>query len=214
MIDLVPNWHPVWVHFTIGLLGGAVLFYLLAVIGKSAAWGRGALSAARWSLGAGIIFAVLALLTGWWAMGSVAHDDSGHANMLVHRNWAFGTAAVFVVCGIWMFLRRDQQVASIGLLLLALVALAGLARTGFEGGQNVFEHGLGVQRLPDVGAHDHGAHEHGAGMGESQSAEGRGHGESDSAAHEHDDSGEAAHDHAEGGQTATPAGQAEHDPKD
>ncbi|MDX1571811.1 MAG: DUF2231 domain-containing protein [Xanthomonadales bacterium] len=197
MIELVPNWHPVWVHFTVGLLGGGVLFYLLAFIGRGSDWGRGALSAGRWALGAGIVFAGLALITGLWAAGNLPHDDAAHANMLVHRNWAFGTTAVFVLTAIWMLVRRRSEHASIGVLLLAVVGLTGLTVTGYEGGENVFEHGLGVQRLPDAGGHDHAAHGHGSDDAESQGHDGKGAGDDrrreEPVSHDHGE-----HDHGGG----------------
>ena len=199
MIDLVPNWHPVWVHFTVGLLGGGVIFYLLSIAGRSSAWGARALAAAYWCTGAGIVFAVAALLTGWWAMNSVAHDDPAHANMLVHRNWAFGTAAVFVIAGLWMWVRRRQTGASFGVLALLLVAFAGLTVTGYEGGQNVFEHGLGVQRLPATGGHDHAAHGHGSGTDSGGEQSSSGHADDPGVQDQPADvaSGPSGHDHAE-----------------
>lgn len=157
MIDIVPNWHPVWVHFAIGLPIIGTLFYALAWIGGERPCAGGLLAAARWNLTAGIAFALAALLTGFLAAGSVPHDDAAHANMLVHRNWAlaaaflFGSAAVLI----WIEWRKAAQRARIPVLLILLAGSGALAVTGFEGGQNVFEHGLGVRRLPDTGHHDH-----------------------------------------------------------
>jgi len=45
--------------------------------------------------------------------------------------------------------------ASIFSALLLLVGGSTLVMTGLEGAQNVYEHGLGVQRLPEVSAHEH-----------------------------------------------------------
>lgn len=196
MIEIVPNWHPIWVHFTIGLLLIGTLFYAIALAGASQNWSYQVLSAARWNLLAGLLFAVLALVTGWLAANSVAHDDAGHANMMVHRNWALLAATLFIVAVIWLSThwRNAKEKASVGVLALLLAGSAALGVTGFKGGANVYEHGLGVQRLPDLGAHDHAAHGH-------DRSEPAGHehstmGEPAPPANEHDDSSEAeSHDH-------------------
>lgn len=163
MITIIPNWHPIWVHFAIGLLFTGTLFYALAWAGRGRAWTNSALAAARWNLVAGALFALTAVLTGWLAANSVAHDDAAHANMLVHRNWALTATTLFVIAGVWLWRqwRRAKAKPSGPLLALLLAGSAVLGVTGYEGGQNVYEYGLGVQRLPDVGGHDHAAHGHG-----------------------------------------------------
>lgn len=164
MIEIVPNWHPIWVHFTVGLLIIGTLFYALAFAIKTNAFANQALIVARWNLVAGLLFAVAALVTGFLAAGSVAHDNPGHANMLQHRNWAWIAASTFIIAVVWLGIqwRKAENKASLPVLVLLLAGSAALGVTGFKGGANVFEHGLGVQRLPDLGAHDHGAdaHEH------------------------------------------------------
>ncbi len=173
MIEIIPNWHPIWVHFTIGLLIIGTLFYALAFAGAARSWVPHALNAARWNLIAGTLFAVLALLTGYLAANSVAHDNAGHANLLVHINWALTAAAIFVVAVVWLSIqwRKAKGKASLPVLLLLLVGSAALGVTGSKGGANVYEHGLGVQRLPELGAHDHAAHDH-AHPGESEEQDG------------------------------------------
>jgi uncharacterized membrane protein len=162
MVEIVPNWHPIWVHFTIGLLTIGTLFYALAFAGKATTWAQQALTAARWNLIAGTLFAVAALVSGWLAANSVPHDNAGHANLLTHINWALIAAAIFITAVVWLGMqwRNSDKKASVPVLLLLLGGSAALTVTGFKGGANVFEHGLGVQRLPDIGRHDHAAHGH------------------------------------------------------
>jgi uncharacterized membrane protein len=39
MIEIIPNWHPLLVHFTVGLLSTSVLFYLAsAVLSHTNSW--------------------------------------------------------------------------------------------------------------------------------------------------------------------------------
>jgi ketosteroid isomerase-like protein/uncharacterized membrane protein len=160
MIEIIPNWHPIWVHFAIALLStGAAIYLVLGwKPGRVAGAPSTALMVARWMLWLGAFAAVTALLTGYWASGTVAHDDLAHANMMVHRNWAFAATLFFTAVALLEYLRRNDVRASVFSALLLLVGSSTLLMTGLEGAENVYEHGLGVQRLPVVSAHEH-AHE-------------------------------------------------------
>ena len=195
MIELIPNWHPVWVHFAIALLVTGAIGHTIALTRKPLDGATlQALIVGRWTLWIGVLAAGLALLTGTWAAGSVTHDDVSHANMMVHRNWAFAGTALFLVAAVFEWLRRVKVQASVVTVALSLAGTAAIGVTAYEGGQNVYEYGLGVQRLPEISNHDHSApgHAHG-GSAESDVGE----------AAEHDDSsdhhsGESAeHQHAE-----------------
>lgn len=237
MIEIVPNWHPIWVHFTVGLLSMGTVFYLVGLMGRSSAWGNSILAAGRWNLIFGAMFGALAVWTGLMAAGSVAHDDLAHANMMVHKQWAYATLAIFVVAALWLLFRLKRAGSSAWIALLAVIGLGTLAVTGYEGGQNVFEHGLGVQRLPDVGGHDHDAHDHGEPGETGQQPGAHAHGESDAQdhgesampgpesavhhegdAHAHGDDvtdaqgeGHAAHEHGDAAAPASQGEQAAHD---
>lgn len=167
MIEIIPNWHPVAVHFAIGLLLTSAALFVIGVAAGQGAAGRAATVAARWNLGLGMVATLVTLATGWQAYNTVAHDGPSHANMTSHMQWAFGTTAVFLAstAAAWLDRRRD---AGAGLLLLTLVlaASAGLVVTGWLGGENVYRYGLGVKSLPKTDGHVHpgaGGHDHGAG---------------------------------------------------
>lgn len=157
MIEIIPNWHPIWVHFAIALLVTGTIIYV------GFGWKASSdtteptqpLVVSRWMLWLGAIASLASLLTGYWASTSVAHDDLAHANMLVHRNWAIGATVIFVIGAGWEFLRRKANKASVFSAALFLVGSTALLVTGMEGAENVYEHGLGVKRLPDVSDHDH-----------------------------------------------------------
>lgn len=162
MPEIIPNWHPLLVHFTIGLLLAGTVFYLLALLLPSGRLSLEAVLAARWTLSAGMLITFATVLAGWYAYGSVAHDDAGHAAMTDHRNWALATAALFLVLVLWDLLRaRDGRKAglTVGLALLAASVLLGV--TGYKGGEVVYRHGIGVMSLPDVDDHAHGDDAHG-----------------------------------------------------
>jgi len=174
MIEIIPNWHPVLVHFTIALLAIATLLFLvLAVAGRGRAL-PGVEAAANWNLWLGAALTALTIAAGLQAAGSVAHDDAAHVAMENHKFWALGTAGLFIVLALWNAIRvRRAQGIGIAFVALMLVAVVGLAGTGLRGADLVFRHGLGVQSLPQV-AGEGGGHQHDEGEGHSHDETGGG----------------------------------------
>ena len=156
MIEIIPNWHPLVVHFAIALLLTAAALFVLGTAAGERPAGRAATVAARWNLALGVLAAAATLATGWQAYNTVAHDAPSHANMTTHMQWAFGTAAVFLAAAGAAWLDR-RRAAGAGWLLLSLVLAgsAGLAVTGWLGGENVYRFGLGVRSLPKSDSHIH-----------------------------------------------------------
>ena len=156
MIEIIPNWHPIWVHFAVALLSTAAFIFLIFGWRSSQTSGReNALIVARWTLRLGVIAAIGALLTGYLASGSVTHDDVSHANMMVHRNWAFAATSIFAIIALIDLMNRNETRISILSFLLLVAGGVTLAKTGLEGAENVYQYGLGVQSLPDISTHEH-----------------------------------------------------------
>jgi len=164
MIEIIPNWHPVFVHFSIGLLSIAALFHVVAAINSKSTNYYQFESVANWNLWIGAILSLVTVGAGWLAYNSVEHDTPSHLAMTDHRNWAMGTTALFIVIAFWSF-QRARKTIPIGwsLTIVLLVATGLLATTGWKGGELVYRHGLGVMSLPSKSEHDHGAHDHGEG---------------------------------------------------
>lgn len=178
MIEIVPNWHPVVVHFAVALLVLGVVGHVLVRLLPPGGPRLEARVFARWSLWLGTAFAIATVVTGWLAYNSVAHDDASHAAMLVHRNWALATLLAFLVATAWSLWRYRGERQPGAVFLLALLTAGGLLLgTAWRGGELVFRHGLGVMALPqqpaptahtpDVaestvpqGGHDHVDHTH------------------------------------------------------
>jgi len=161
MIEIIPNWHPVFVHFTIALLIIATLFHIIAVFNNKSTTYYQFESVANWNLWTGAVFAVFTVIAGWFAYNSVEHDTPSHLAMMDHRNWALGTAVLFIVLAIWSFRRAKKTVAISWLIVLPLIIASGLLGiTGWKGAELVYRYGLGVMSLPNTGAHDHAGHEH------------------------------------------------------
>jgi uncharacterized membrane protein len=165
MITILPNWHPIFVHFTIGLLGTAVIFYFAsALLAKKHKWKQQWQHMANWSLWSGCLVTIGTVFAGWYAYNTVAHDDASHAAMTLHRDWALATACLFLILGLTA-VKIVKKNKTPRYLFLSLTAIAGmmLLITGFLGGEAVYRHGLGVMSLPTVEADDQensSAHQH------------------------------------------------------
>ncbi len=205
MLDIIagpePNWHPVFVHFVVGLLLTATVALAVVAFAPQGWARRVSLQAAGdWMLAIGIAAALAAVAAGFQAYYTVAHDAPSHVAMTDHRNWALATTAVLLVIGVWRYRRRGQT-PSILFVLAVIVAAGLLTATAWRGGELVFHHGLGVTSLPqsEGAGHDH---DHGGGHAhdEESAAPSR---KSSGDVHEHDD----GHDHEHGGPPASAQGE-------
>jgi len=164
MIEIIPNWHPLLVHFTVGLLTTSVLFYLAsAALSHTNSWKQQWLNMANWSLWSGCLFAIATAIAGWLAYNSVAHDSASHAAMTLHRNWALPTASTFLLLGLWaIFIARKDGRPGFLFLTFSIIAAGLLMVTGWLGAESVYRYGLGVKSLPVIteGADGHN-HSHG-----------------------------------------------------
>jgi len=148
-MEIIPNYHPMLVHFSIALLIMATLFYTLAFFAKNSSRGSSLLAAAQWNLWSGTLISIITVLTGWLAYNSVAHDALSHEAMTVHRNWALPTLGLWVIAALWsIFIVKDKL--SMIFILWLWFSTAALMTTGYLGAENVYRHGIGVMRLPSV----------------------------------------------------------------
>ncbi|MCW9027553.1 MAG: hypothetical protein OQJ80_01360 [Kangiella sp.] len=85
MIEIIPNWHPIFVHFTVALLVICGIFQLVLWVFPSNATST-ATSAQSWLVILGSIAVLATVGTGLQAYYSVAHDTPSHLAMTDHRN--------------------------------------------------------------------------------------------------------------------------------
>ena len=81
MIEIIPNWHPLFVHFTIGLLTISTLLYVMGFFLKREAL----LTAARWNLWIGVTITFRTLRAVLYAYNTVIHDYVSHVASTNHR---------------------------------------------------------------------------------------------------------------------------------
>lgn len=196
MIEIVPNWHPLFVHFTLALFLLSTLLFVGSMLIPSASIATQWKIVARWNLWFGAGFTFVTVLTGVIAYNSVTHDEPSHLAMTDHRNWALLTALVFFAIAAWSAVRARAGKAENGLLVVALLAASILLlSTAWRGGEIVYRYGLGVMSLPKSDAH---GHVPGEADDHHKLVEGDNKHSSDTASGHHEDAGLGTHTHADG----------------
>lgn len=154
MIEIIPNWHPIFVHFTVGLFSTSVVFYLLSYLISflKTAFIKIASdieTAGRWCLWAASLSAIMTVLAGLNAFNTVNHDSVSHLAMINHRNWALPTAAAIVLVALWSLWRdcKNKKLTASFIIILLLVQ-GMLLSTAWRGAELVYRYGLGVMSLP------------------------------------------------------------------
>ena len=191
MIEIIPNWHPIFVHFSVGLLLIAALFHIAVMLAGDGALKQAFIQVANWNLWAGTAISAVTVVAGWFAYNSVNHDTPSHLAMIEHRNLALVTFAVYLAVCLWSAMAAKKH-APIKWPLVIAVCVAGglLVSTAWHGGELVYRHGLGVMSLPNPDAHVHGEggdHEHDHGHEDASQPQSPG--------HAHDDGHEHSHEH-------------------
>jgi len=161
MIEILPNWHPIFVHFTVSLFTVSTFFYFLTAFTTRLKINHEFLVVARWCLWLSALITVGTITAGLLAYYTVVHDEPSHVAMFDHRNWALATFVVILGLTIWSWLRhRSQQAPNVLFLFGTLVGLGLLMVTAWRGGELVYRHGLGVLSLPQASEKNH-QHDHG-----------------------------------------------------
>lgn len=165
MIEIIPNWHPAFVHYPIAFATASVFFAASGILFKAKPWAQQCLIFGHWMLWAAAIFACIAAVFGWFAYNSVEHDDAGHLAMTIHRNWALvAVGALVLLVAVDLRIKRFTGMQAYGFLALLVVAWLLVISAAWHGGEVVFRHGLGVMALPEPEeqghTHEHGEHPH------------------------------------------------------
>lgn len=166
MIEIIPNWHPIFVHFTLALFSTSVGFYWLAYLALLVKKVPQHLInefkiMARWCLWISALITVITLSAGFYAYYTVRHDAVSHAAMTLHRNWALPTGiAILAVAGwsFWRYLSKKRE-SNLTFLIILLFIQGSLLITAWLGGEVVYRYGIGVLSLPktEKAGHKYGA---------------------------------------------------------
>ena len=159
MLSILPNWHPIFVHFTVALLIVAAALHVVSHFVSDSARKNQITITARWNFWIGVGFTFLTVAAGWYAFNTVTHDTPSHLAMIEHRNWALLTFAAILGIAAWeYYLQRHGKGKSWLFTALLLVAASLLLSTAWHGGELVYLYGLGVMSMPksDSAGHGHG----------------------------------------------------------
>jgi uncharacterized membrane protein len=129
--QIIPNFHPIVVHFPIALTIIAFLLSIAAYARRSHPVSAQLAAAGHFTLWLAAIGAAAAVLFGWLAFNSVNHDDAGHAAMLLHRSWAIPTAIGLILLASWdAWKYRINELISVPMLFLLFLLSQAIAVTG------------------------------------------------------------------------------------
>jgi uncharacterized membrane protein len=143
--EIFAKWHPLLVHFPIGLLFAALLFDLYGFVAKDerATW------AGLITTIAGTVGLMFAFITGNYAEIVAAHGHVPQKPIGDHEAWATATSWVFIGLTTWRSYLKPHTARAFPSYLLALAAtLVLLTITGYKGGQLVYQFAAGVTRSP------------------------------------------------------------------
>lgn len=158
-MEIIPNWHPIFVHFTFGVFSTAVILYLsaygLSIISPFSLYVEQLKISALWCLRFSGLFTLFTLGAGLYAFMTVQHIDEAHPYMLLHRNWALPTGLSIILIASFAFwfgktTRRFKFFLWILILLQILVVY-----TGWLGSELVYRHGVGVLPVSQSSSHHH-----------------------------------------------------------
>lgn len=163
MIEIIPNWHPIFVHYTAALISISFIFYLLAYLFRwNSQYQRSSEFelVGQWVLWACGLITIGTALAGIYAFLTVRHDEVSHMVMVTHRNWAVPTATLIIVTTLWSIIRRyRKKTISFFFLLVLFIIQIMVVITAWYGSELVYRYGVGVMSLPMADHHEH-AHEH------------------------------------------------------
>jgi uncharacterized membrane protein len=139
------NWHPAVVHFPVALLLCAAVLLWGARLWSNEPLAATLATVGTWNLCLGAAAAFGALASGLAAVIGLDATAAAHAAISIHLRWAMVSSFLLTLLAVW----RGAGTAAASRpswLFLALLTLAsaGLVRTAYLGGQNVYRHGIGV----------------------------------------------------------------------
>ena len=143
-----PSWHPLVVHFPIALIVAAAALLLAARLLRSETLASTAAIVGTWNLCLGAVAAVLALGSGLGAVLDLDVSAAAREAISQHMKWAMFTTLLLVLSAVW----RGAGAApgsrpSWVFLVVLFAATAALGVTGYRGGKNVYDYGVGVRKI-------------------------------------------------------------------
>jgi uncharacterized membrane protein len=144
------------VHFPLALVVTAASFLVLARLLRRERYSATLAIVGTWNLCLGAIAALFALATGLAAMLDLHVGAAARQSIFLHVKWAIFTTLALVLLAVWRGAGAAQESRPSWVFIVVLVAAtAALVMTGYRGGQNVYEYGIGVNHVNHVNLANH-----------------------------------------------------------
>ena len=143
-----PGWHPLVVHFPLALVLIATPLLLAARLVRSDAVASTTAVVGTWNLCLGAVAALFALATGLSAVLDLDVNAAARQAISLHMKWAMFSTLALVLLAVWRGAGTAPASRPSWVFIVVLLgAAAALAVTGYRGGENVYEFGVGVKRI-------------------------------------------------------------------
>jgi len=158
-LAVMDNLHPLFVHFPIALLS---LFFLLD-FGGSLMNKPGLRQGASWFLYCGSLFALMTVVAGLMAAGTVAHGDDVHEIMEHHEHLGISVLVLAIILSFWRVLAKSLIVGAANTLfqIFAAILIGLVVLTADLGGLMVYQYGVAVKPVAQSNQAAAALHEHG-----------------------------------------------------
>jgi uncharacterized membrane protein len=154
MMQLLPGWHPIVVHFPLALIVTATLMLTLARVARGARLAATLATVGTWNLCLGAVAVFFALGTGLAAAMGLNVGIAAHQAISSHVKSAVVTTLLVLLVAVWRGSGTEPDSRPSWLFLVILWAATGaLVVTGYRGGQNVYRYGIGVATSVEAGSH-------------------------------------------------------------
>lgn len=102
MLEIIPNYHPIMLHFTIALMAKSFATFVLAwLLARWEYWHRELLIVFRWCLWLCAVASIFTAIAGFHAFYTVAHDSILYQVMTTHRNWRITSFVLIELMTLW-----------------------------------------------------------------------------------------------------------------
>ena len=135
------NIHPLVIHFPIGFLMGAALFYFAAWVSKKEDWAK----TGFWVLLLGALSLAVAVGTGLYAeQGVMVALDVRQNILLPHKQFMIAAAVNCFVATVWAIVARPFPKKGRIIFLILLLVMIGVMTVGADfGGRLVYDYNAG-----------------------------------------------------------------------
>jgi uncharacterized membrane protein len=148
-LDFINKIHPVIVHFPIALFAVYTVLEIIALFIKNESYSKIVLLI----LGIGVLFSLLAVLTGNRAAEISKSLVSPGAAEIIETHESFATITMFYYSAILfvksylIIKKKSSRLIKYSFLVLVLIGNIFIYLTGYYGGELVFKYGIGTQLM-------------------------------------------------------------------